>query len=193
MRQRYFAAIAGASAVLFAVPAAAYPPPDSVDVSVASRVVAARGAVEITVNNIKPNVSCTLLFNKKRTDCGVDGSPYRFETTLTAPTTRGKFRIVVSVPSDGEYGRSDSTFVYVPYVRIPGLAKRDREWLGNVSYLPQDTEVALTVNGSPVAADFAGSDGAVTGLSWTPSAKGTYVVRLFADGSQFFSRTYKVR
>ena len=193
MKRSLVAAVAVASAVVVAAPVAAYPPPDSVDVAVSKRVMAARSAFDVTVTSIKPNSKCSIIFNKKTTRCDVDGAPYTFETTLTAPSTRGKFRIVVSVPADGEYGRSDSAFIYIPYIRVPATAKVGRDFVAKVSYLPQDTEVTVTVNGDTQASDFASEDGAVSGLTWTPAAKGSQTVRIYADGDLFFTRTYKVR
>ncbi|NDB17813.1 MAG: hypothetical protein EB027_00760 [Actinobacteria bacterium] len=193
MKRSLVAAFAAISAVAVTTPVAAYPPPDSVDVFVDKRVMAARSSFDVTVTGIKPEAKCSIIFNKKTTRCDVDGAPYRFETTLTAPSTRGKFRVVVSVPADGEYGRSDSTFVYIPYIRVPATAKVGRDFVAKLSYLPQDTEVTLTVNGDTQASDFANEDGAVSGLTWSPASKGSQVVRIYADGDLFFTRTYKVR
>lgn len=193
MARKTMTLTAALCAAAISIPAAAYPPPDSVDVSVENRIVKAKSKFSITVANVMPNTRCSVLFNKKRSDCSVTGKPYKFTTELTAPSTKGKFRIVASVPADGEYGRSDSTFVYVPYTRTPAVAKRGRDYVASVAYIPEDTEVSLTVNGATQATDYADEGGSVTGLTWTPDEKGTFVVKLWADGSEIFSRSYRVR
>jgi hypothetical protein len=148
----------------------------------------------INVANIAPGQKCTVLFNKKKTSCTTAGNATSKSLTLSTPSTKGRFKIIATVPTDGADGRSDASVIYVASLRAPAASKVGRTAVFSGSFLPEGAEVALYVDGTYRGSEYADGDGKASGsqLEWTPGTKGNHSVVVKADGYVIFSKTYKV-
>jgi hypothetical protein len=192
-RTSRFSALIITSAVALSAPVFAYPAGTSLEVTANAQIVTSK-TFNINVANIAPGQKCTVLFNKKKTSCTTAGNATSKSLTLNTPSTKGRFKIIATVPTDGEDGRSDSSVIYVASLRAPAASKVGRTAVFSASFLPEGTEVALFVNGVYSGSEYADEDGKAAGskLEWVPNAKGNKVVTIKADGNVIFSKVYKV-
>ena len=192
-RTSRFSALIVTATVALASPVFAYPAGTSLEVSATAQIVTAN-TFSINVSNIAPGERCTVLFNKKKTSCTTTGGATNKSLTLNTPSTKGRFKIIATVPTDGEDGRSDSSVIYVASYRAPAAAKVGRTAAFSASFLPEGTEVALFVNSVYSGSEYADENGKASGseLEWVPSVKGNRSIVMKADGYVIFSKTYKV-